>query len=57
MQTAVSTPLETHVPPEVSYGLTEMGREGARPLDVLVSFFRERVSDVLAAQQRYDTAR
>lgn len=43
--------------PEVSYGLTEMGRAAARPLDALVSFLRERVSDVLAAQQRYDAAR
>jgi len=53
----VSRSVRPTIPPEVSYGLTEMGREAARPLDAMVAFLHERIEDVLAAQQRYDAER
>ncbi|MFI7404829.1 winged helix-turn-helix transcriptional regulator [Streptomyces sp. NPDC049541] len=44
-------------PPRVDYELTPLGREVAERLLALVHLLEGRMDDVLAARERYDTAR
>jgi DNA-binding HxlR family transcriptional regulator len=52
----VDRAVESTVPPQVTYSLTDLGLSLATPLSQLINWFGEHTPELLEAQARYDTS-